>query len=84
VRQVTTLPCSEFFWQPGADDEHVPMTMAAVWLMFKAPRLLEAPSGRAVLPIMQSSGDRKRSLSPNQNKGEGDGTGNHSAYHQGR
>jgi hypothetical protein len=33
---------SEFFWQPETDDQPLPMAMAAVWLMFKAPRLLEA------------------------------------------
>jgi hypothetical protein len=36
------LARSEFFWQPEDDDEPLPRTMAAVWLMFKAPRLLEA------------------------------------------
>jgi hypothetical protein len=33
---------SDFFWQPQDDDEPLPKTLAAVWLMFKAPRLLEA------------------------------------------
>lgn len=36
------LARSEFFWQPEDNDEPLPRTMAAVWLMFKAPRLLEA------------------------------------------
>jgi hypothetical protein len=33
---------SEFFWQPESDDEPLPMAMTAVWLMFKAQRLLAA------------------------------------------
>jgi hypothetical protein len=33
---------SEFFWQPDYDDDPLPVTMAAVWLMFKAPKLLES------------------------------------------
>ena len=32
---------SEFFWMPENDDP-VPTTLAAVWLMFHAPELLEA------------------------------------------
>jgi hypothetical protein len=32
---------SELFWMP-ADHEPVPTTLAAVWLMFLAPRLLES------------------------------------------
>lgn len=33
---------SGFFWQPEEDDDPVPTTLAAVWLMFHAPRLLNA------------------------------------------
>jgi hypothetical protein len=33
---------SEFFWQPVDDDEPLPVIMAALWLMFKAPKLLVA------------------------------------------
>ena len=33
---------SGFFWQPHDDDEPLPMKLAAAWLMFKAPKLLEA------------------------------------------
>ncbi len=33
---------SEFFWQPEDEDDHLPTTLAAAWLMFNAPRLLEA------------------------------------------
>jgi hypothetical protein len=36
------LARSGFFWQPEDDDDPLPMSMAAMWLMFKAPRLLEA------------------------------------------
>jgi hypothetical protein len=35
------LARSDFFWQP-IDDEPVPTTLAAVWLMFAAPKLLKA------------------------------------------
>jgi len=33
---------SEFFWQPAEDNEPVPTPLAAVWLMFAAPKLLKA------------------------------------------
>jgi hypothetical protein len=33
---------SDFFWQPIEDDEPVPTALAAVWLMFAAPKLLKA------------------------------------------
>jgi hypothetical protein len=36
------LARSEFFWQPEGQDDHFPTVLTAVWLMFKAPRLLEA------------------------------------------
>lgn len=33
---------SSFFWQPYSEDDNLPATLTAVWLMFKAPRLLQA------------------------------------------
>jgi hypothetical protein len=36
------LARSEFFWQPEDEDDPVPTKLAAGWLMFKAPKLLDA------------------------------------------
>jgi hypothetical protein len=36
------LARSEFFWQPEDENDAVPTPLAAMWLMFKSPKLLDA------------------------------------------